>query len=118
MPSAEVHTTEHAQRHELEVRQRTLVAALVAGAAPPADLDGDRIRIQAAALVRKRARAVAGARPELAAARGAEFGPAFRRYADVHPGPPGCTQADAVEFARYLRGSGWRWHREVRRAAR
>ena len=42
MPSAE--------RLELEIRQRSLVAALVAGADPPADMDGTRIRVQAAAL--------------------------------------------------------------------
>ena len=118
MPSAELHTADPAQRHELEIRQRALVAALVAGAAPPADLDGGRIRIQAAALVRKRARSAARVRPELAAALGAEFGPAFHRYAGAHPGPPNCAQADAVQFARYLRRSGWRWNREVRRAAR
>jgi hypothetical protein len=115
MPSAELRTAGHAQRHELEIRQRALVAALVAGAAPPADLDGSRIRIQAAALIRKRARSVARAQPELAGALGVEFWPAFHRYAGARPGPPGCTQADAVEFARYLRRSGWRWNREVRR---
>ena len=107
-----------AERRELEVRQRSLVAALVAGADPPADLDAARVRVQAAALVRKRARAVARAQPELAVALGREFGPAFHLYATSRPGPaPGCTAADAGEFARYLRGAGQGRGREVRRAA-
>jgi uncharacterized protein len=110
MPSAE--------RLELEIRQRSLVAALVAGADPPPDMDGTRIRVQAAALLRKRARAVARAQPELAAALGAEFGPAFHGYAAGRAGPaPGCTAADAEEFARYLRGAAQGRDREVRRAA-
>src|SRR5262245_27367192 len=74
---------------------------------------------QAAALLRKRARAVARAHPELAAALGAQFGPAFHGYATSRPGPaPGCAAADAEEFARYLRGAGQDRSREVRRAAR
>ena len=82
-------------------------------------MDGTRIRVQAAALLRKRARAVARAHPELAAALGAQFGPAFDGYATSRPGPaPRCTAADAEEFVRYLRGAGQDRNREVRRAAR
>ena len=110
MPSAE--------RTELETRQRELVAALVAGGSPPAGLDAHRVRIQAAALVRKRGRSVARAEPELAAALGEEFGPAFARYAgDLTGPPPGCPAADAREFARYLRRPGRDGSRDVRRAA-
>jgi hypothetical protein len=120
MRSAEpVHPAERAGRDELEARQRSLVAALVAGAEPPADMDADRIRVQAAALVHKRARAVARAQPELAAALGPDFGAAFRGYATGRPGPaPGCTAADAEDFARYLDGSGHSRNRAVRHAAR
>jgi hypothetical protein len=111
MPSAE--------RRELERRQHALVAALVAGADPPAGMDGDRIGVQAAALVRKRARAVARAQPELAAALGPAFDPAFRAYVSSRPGgTPGCTAADAEAFARYLRDSGQARARDVRRAVR
>src|SRR5262249_38050877 len=107
-----------AERRELEVRQRSLVAALVAGAGPPVGPDGAPGRVQAAALVHKRARAVARAQPELAAALGGEFGPAFHGYAASRPGPaPGCPAADAEEFARYLRRAGQGRGREVRRAA-
>ena len=119
MRSAEpVYSSERSGRRELEARQSSLIAALVAGADPPADLDAARVRVQAAALVRKRARAVARAQPKLAAALGAEFGPAFHGYATGRAGAtPGCTTADAEQFARYLRGDGLGRGREVRRAA-
>ena len=54
-------------RDELGARQASLVAALVAGTAVPAGVDAERVRIQAAALLRKRGRDVARTRPELAA---------------------------------------------------
>ena len=108
---------EPAARDELEIRQRSLVAALVAGADPSADMDGERIRVQAAALVSKRGRAVARAQPGLAAALGPGFGPAFGSYVTSRPGPrPGCAADDAREFARHLLRSGP--SRDIRRAAR
>jgi hypothetical protein len=108
----------------LRARQGELVAALVAGAEPPAGLDRDRVRVQAAAMLRKRGRSVAHAQPDLAAALGTEFGRAFADYALGQVGragaPPDCAAADAVEFARYLRGAGRRPHpsADVRREAR
>src|SRR5215472_14109187 len=90
---------------ELAARQLSLVKALVAGGTPPAGVDPDRVRIQALALVRKRSRSVARHRPELAASLGADFWPAFQRYAAADPTPPANTSSDAKRFARYLRKS-------------
>jgi hypothetical protein len=90
---------------ELAARQLSLVAALVAGGAPPAGVDPERVRIQAQALVRKRSRSVARHRPELAASLGADFWPTFQRYAAADPTPPASTSSDVKRFARYLRKS-------------
>lgn len=90
---------------ELAARQLSLVTALVAGGAPPAGVDPERVRIQALALVRKRSRSVARHRPELAADLGANFWPAFQRYAAADPTPPSNTSSDAKRFARYVRKS-------------
>jgi hypothetical protein len=88
---------------ELAARQLSLVKALVAGGAPPAGVDPERVRVQALALVRKRSRSVARHRPELAAALGADFWPAFQRYAAADRTPPANTSSDAKRFARYVR---------------
>jgi hypothetical protein len=109
------------QRAVLAARQRELVAALVAGADSPAGLDSERVRVQAAALLRKRGRSVAHVQPDLAAALGPGFGRAFQEYARGRAGPPpDCAAADALEFARYLTGAGRNPHpsAEVRRQAR
>lgn len=109
------------RRAELEARQRALVAALVAGAQAPAGLDSERVRVQAAALLRKRGRSVAHVQPDLAAALGPGFGRAFQEYARGRSGPPpDCAAADALEFARYLCGARGNPHpsADVRRAAR
>ena len=90
---------------ELAARQLSLVAALVAGGTPPAGVDPERVRIQALALVRKRSRSVARHCPELAANLGADFWPAFQRYAAADPTAPANTASDAKRFARYLRKS-------------
>lgn len=90
---------------ELAARQLSLVTALVAGGAPPAGVDPERVRIQALALVRKRSRSVARHRPELAASLGADFWPAFQRYAAADPTPPANTSSDAKRFARHVRKS-------------
>ena len=90
---------------ELAARQLSLVAALVAGGAPPAGVDPERVRIQAQALVRKRSRSVARHRPDLAARLGGDFLPAFQRYAAANPAPPANTSSDTKRFARYLRKS-------------
>jgi hypothetical protein len=87
----------------LAARQLALVSALVAGGDPPAGLDPERVRIQAEALVRKRARSVARHVPELAAKLAADFWPLFERYAAARSCPPASSAADAKHFARYLR---------------
>jgi hypothetical protein len=104
-------------RDELGARQASLVAALVAGTAVPAGVDAERVRIQAAALLRKRGRDVARTRPELAAALGKSFGAAFADYARRLP-REGRSADDAAAFARYLLSSQYGRSREVRRAAR
>jgi hypothetical protein len=104
-------------RDELAARQASLVAALVAGAGAPTGLDGERVRIQAEALLRKRGRGVSHAEPELAAALGTSFGPAFAEYATGRP-QEGRYADDAAAFARYLLSSKYGRDREVRRAAR
>jgi hypothetical protein len=104
-------------RDELGARQASLVAALVAGAAVPAGVDAERVRIQAAALLRKRGRGVAHAEPELAAALGKSFGAAFADYARGLL-QEGCSADDAAAFARYLLSSQYGRNREVRQAAR
>lgn len=90
---------------ELAARQLSLVAALVAGGAPPAGVGPERVRIQAQALVRKRSRSVARHRPELAASLGGDFWPAFQRYAAADPAPPANSSSDAKRFAQYVRKS-------------
>jgi hypothetical protein len=104
-------------RDELAARQAALVAALVAGAQVPAGLDAERVRIQAAALLRKRGRSVAGAEPELAAALGPDFSAAFAAYATGRP-KEGCSADDAAGFARYLLKSRHASDDGVRRVAR
>ena len=90
---------------ELAARQLSLVTALVAGGAPPAGVDPERVCIQVLALVRKRSRSVARHRPELAASLGAGFWPAFQRYAAADPTPPANTSSDVNRFARHVRKS-------------
>jgi len=90
---------------DLHARQLSLVKALVAGGASPAGVDPERIRVQALALVSKRSRSVARHRPQLAADLGADFWPAFQRYAAADPMPPANTSSDAKRFARHVRKS-------------
>jgi len=104
-------------REDLAARQAALVAALVAGAPPPPGLDAERVRIQSAALLRKRGRSVAHAEPELAAALGRQFGLAFVAYAAGRP-QEGCSADDAGEFARFVLKSEHARDAEVRRVAR
>ena len=92
-----------AARGELAARQLSLVTALVAGGSPPAGVDPERVRVQALALLLKRFRSMARHRPELAADLGADFWPAFQRYAAADPTPPANTSHDAKRFVRYLR---------------
>jgi hypothetical protein len=92
----------------LAARQQALVAALVAGAPPPAGLSPERVRLQALALLRKRSRIAARHRPELAAQLGDAYWTAFQRYAATRPGPPPSPHADAKAFARHIRAARFR----------
>jgi uncharacterized protein len=103
-------------REELAARQAALVAALLAGAPAPPGMDADRVRIQSAALLRKRGRSLAYAEPDLAAALGRDFSAAFTAYATGQP-QAGAAD-DAAEFARFLLRSEHARDAEVRRAAR
>jgi hypothetical protein len=104
-------------RDELAARQASLVAALVADGGVPTGVDGERVRIQAMALLRKRGRGVAHAEPELAAALGASFDPAFAEYATGRPQEGGYAD-DAAAFGRHLLSSKYGRDRRVRQAAR
>jgi hypothetical protein len=86
----------------LAARQLALVSALVAGAAPPAGVDPQRVRVQSRALLRKRARSVARHQPDVAASLGEGFWPAFEQYA-AQSAPPTGSAADAKAFASYIR---------------
>ena len=86
----------------LAARQLALVSALVAGAAPPAGVDPERVHVQAQALLRKRARSAARHQPDLAARLGDGYWPAFEQYA-AQSAPPAGGTADAMAFASYLR---------------
>ncbi len=86
----------------LAARQLALVSALVAGAAPPAGMAPERVRVQAQALLRKRARSVARHQPDVAATLGEGFWAAFAEYA-AQSAPPAGGAADAEAFASYIR---------------
>lgn len=86
----------------LAARQLALVSALVAGTAPPAGMAPERVRVQAQALLRKRARSVARHQPDVAARLGDGFWPAFEQYA-AQSVLPADGAADARAFARYIR---------------
>jgi hypothetical protein len=74
------------------------VAALVAGAEPPAGFDPAAVRATGAALRRKRAGEVARVWPFLAAAYGDAWFPAFARWAAGRP--PNSSLRDGWDFAR------------------
>ncbi|MGH3715495.1 MAG: hypothetical protein ACRDT4_18840 [Micromonosporaceae bacterium] len=88
---------------DLAARQAALVAALVAVGDPPPGFDQAKLRVAAAALLRKRAGVVAGAWPLLAA--GCDDWPAgFVAWA--HGRVPEGGLRDGWDYARHLRTSG------------
>jgi hypothetical protein len=94
-------------RRRLAGTQRALLESLVTGAAPPPGFDPDRVRIQAAALVAKRAGAVARHRPDVVERLGGRYREVFAAYAAARPKPPGGSAADADAFAGWLREAGY-----------
>jgi hypothetical protein len=89
-------------RAELAARQAALVAALTAGAAPPAGFDTRRLRAAAASLAVKRRRAVARAWPGLAGV----LDERFTAFTASTPLPrDGGPLADGRAFVRWLGGA-------------
>jgi hypothetical protein len=93
-------------RAALAAAQHALLAALVTAADPPPGFDPDRIRLQARALIAKRARTAAAHRPWLADALGPDYAAAFTRYARARPLPAEGGHADALAFEVFLRDGG------------
>jgi hypothetical protein len=94
-------------RADLAAAQRTLLAALVAGAPPPPGFDAVRIAVQARALLAKRARTARHHHPWLSAALGPDYLPRFTAYARTRPKPAGSgSHADALAFEAFLRDRG------------
>lgn len=94
-------------RARLAAAQAELALALTAGGDPPAGFDAGRFQAAAAALARKRARAVAQAWPELAAALGPRFDRLFADYSTEHALPrEGGPTADGRGFAAWLAQRG------------
>lgn len=94
-------------RAALAAAQHALLAALVAGAQPPPGFDAGQLRLQARALLAKRARTASAHHPWLAEALGADYLPGFSRYALSRPKPAGVSgHGDASAFETYLRERG------------
>ncbi|MFJ4876376.1 DUF692 family multinuclear iron-containing protein [Streptomyces sp. NPDC088745] len=89
-----------AARGGLAIAQASLLEALVAGGPVPEGFDGPRIRVQARALVAKRAGIVAKVAPELPRILGDGFRPAFVAYARPRP-LCGGYRRDALDFAAH-----------------
>jgi hypothetical protein len=84
--------------------QAALVAALVAGGAPPPGFDATRLDAARDALLRKRAGEVAAAWPVLAASLGPQWTATFTGWARGRP--PGGALRDGWDLARELATAG------------
>jgi hypothetical protein len=82
------------------------VRALVGHSQAPAAFDPARVRVTAETLLRKRARGVAHAWPQLARALGPRFADCFMDYARRTPPPDGGPLVDGRIFARVLEQTG------------
>lgn len=94
-----------AARDRLARAQEELLAALVAGAPPPAGFDPVRLEVQRRALAAKRAAVIAKVAPELPEILGAQYRPAFLGYARGRP-LTGGYRRDALDFAAHLLARG------------
>ncbi|MEU3375466.1 DUF692 domain-containing protein [Streptomyces sp. NPDC006711] len=88
-------------RERVALAETALLSSLTAGTPAPAGFDGRRLRVQARALVAKRADVVAKVAPELAELIGDDYREAFSSYAASRPMRAGYRQ-DALDFARFL----------------
>ncbi|MFE3448469.1 hypothetical protein ACFXJ8_05990 [Nonomuraea sp. NPDC059194] len=93
-------------RERMGAAQAGVVAALVAGATPPAGFDAVRLAVQARSLVAKRRGIVARLRPDAATAAGPDLAAEFAAYAAARTEPPPGYRADADDFADWLRTRG------------
>ncbi len=94
-------------RKKLAAAQLELVRALTGRTGAPAEFDCTRIQATARTLMRKRARAVAHAWPQLARSLGATFDEQFELYAHAHTlAQEGGVLADGRSFARLLARAG------------
>lgn len=122
-------------RDELARQQAELVAALVDGGPPPPGVDGDRLRVAAAALLEKRGRAIERTWPRLAMALATAWPEELGRHLHERPGPPPSgALGDGRSLARVLAREGrlpwegrlellgvdlrYRWTRDGRRLPR
>ncbi|MFE9405230.1 DUF692 family multinuclear iron-containing protein [Streptomyces sp. NPDC006530] len=105
----------HRSRERLALAQAALLSSLTAGTPVPAGFDGPRLRVQARALVAKRAGVVAKVAPELETLLGDGFREAFLAYAKCRPMRGGYRQ-DALDFARWLLDAGRPGDADTRRA--
>jgi hypothetical protein len=85
-------------REDLARRQAALVAALVTSLPMPEGFDEPRVRVAAAALMRKRASEVAAAWPALRVSFGPRWNDAFATWAAGRP--PNGALRDGWDFAR------------------
>ncbi|MCX5203504.1 DUF692 domain-containing protein [Streptomyces sp. NBC_00237] len=99
-PPARPEPDGEAPRSNLALAQASLLEALVAGGPVPEGFDGPRVRVQARALVAKRAGIVAKLAPELPRVLGPGFRPAFFAYATSRP-LRGGYRRDALDFAEH-----------------
>lgn len=94
-------------RAGLAQAQAALLRALVAGGPAPDGFDADLVRIQAAALLDKRQRAIRRADPFVARALGERHRDLFAQWARAHPPlSTSCVSSDATSFAVWLAGTG------------
>ncbi|MEU9097803.1 DUF692 domain-containing protein [Streptomyces sp. NPDC048361] len=102
-------------RQRLALAQTALLSSLTAGTPVPAGFDGRRLRVQARALVAKRADVVARVAPELPRLLGDGYRQAFVSYTASRPLRGGYRQ-DALDFARFLLDAGRPADPDARRA--
>jgi uncharacterized protein (UPF0276 family) len=100
-PRGEAPADAVAARERVGLAQAALLSALVAGTPVPEGFDSRRVRVQARALVGKRADVVGKVAPELPEILGDGYRPAFLAYATSRPMHAGYRR-DALDFAEQL----------------
>jgi hypothetical protein len=94
-------------REELAAQQAALLRAVLAGGEVPPGFDGDRVAIEAKALLSKRRRVIGQLRPDVRAAMGERYNALFDEYARAFPRVTGQRwRDDAAAFAGWLEARG------------